>query len=148
MRPFEICKLITGLSTRRNFSNFYFNRCYSSEFTIQLPTHLSQVKLGQASHVKKFRCDQPDPADHRLTDIGLFYTIPQNDAQKLINKGLEIDFLSQQYIRHCKAFNEYCMMIRKPNLELVHFLKTANYNLPVNRYLLYGDQYFETQDLF
>ena len=35
-----------------------------------------------------------------------------------------------------EAFGEYCAMIRRPSIELLTYIKAANYKLPAIRYIL------------
>ncbi|EPQ08589.1 28S ribosomal protein S29, mitochondrial [Myotis brandtii] len=39
-----------------------------------------------------------------------------------------------------KTFNEACLMVRKPALELLHYLKNTNFAHPAVRYVLYGEK--------
>ncbi|XP_036906445.1 28S ribosomal protein S29, mitochondrial isoform X2 [Sturnira hondurensis] len=39
-----------------------------------------------------------------------------------------------------KTFNEACLMVRKPALELLHHLKNTNFDHPAVRYVLYGEK--------
>uniref|UniRef100_A0A8C4N7U6 Small ribosomal subunit protein mS29 n=1 Tax=Eptatretus burgeri TaxID=7764 RepID=A0A8C4N7U6_EPTBU len=48
--------------------------------------------------------------------LGMYYTVPPE----------------------VEAFNEACIMIREPALELISYLSSANYSLPAARYLIYG----------
>uniref|UniRef100_A0A8C5VDP4 Small ribosomal subunit protein mS29 n=1 Tax=Microcebus murinus TaxID=30608 RepID=A0A8C5VDP4_MICMU len=39
-----------------------------------------------------------------------------------------------------KTFGEACLMVRKPALELLHYLKNTNFAYPAVRYLVYGEK--------
>ncbi|XP_044800205.2 28S ribosomal protein S29, mitochondrial isoform X2 [Bubalus bubalis] len=39
-----------------------------------------------------------------------------------------------------KTFNEACLMVRKPALELLHYLKNTDFAHPAVRYILYGEK--------
>jgi len=114
-------------------------KCYSStRISVQLPQPLSHCDPGQASRVENFRCKESLPSKHRLNDVGKFYTIPDEHSSRMFTNDWNVNLFSRQYMRHMKAFNERCVMIRRPGLEVVNYLKNANYDLPANKYLLYG----------
>ena len=79
------------------------------------------------------RTSESDPANHTSGHIGLFYTIPPEDADRWISRGL-----SKRAYRSHQAFNETCLMVRSPGVELVSFLRAADYSVPNVRYIVYG----------
>ncbi|XP_077974406.1 small ribosomal subunit protein mS29-like [Styela clava] len=103
---------------------------------------VSSLTVEQAHKLylpKKFRCENNDPADHSMKDIGLFYTIPQNEFKVLSPDGISSKAFDKKSLEEFHAFNEASMMIRKPSIEILNYLKHADYSLPVQRYLIYGD---------
>lgn len=72
-------------------------------------------------------------ADHTKDDIGLFYNLPRNIAHK---KLFKYGGWPTQYLEQLQTFQEATLMIRKPGLEILHYLKTADYSLPINKYLI------------
>nr|XP_009859583.1 28S ribosomal protein S29, mitochondrial-like [Ciona intestinalis] len=96
----------------------------------------SDSSPGLASSIKKIYCNERDPGNHTLKDIGLMHEIPKEDQSSLVlkyDKGFRKKFLTE-----ASAVDKLCIMIRKPGLELVNYLKHANYSTAVNRYLMYG----------
>lgn len=92
-------------------------------------------QFQQASLKSIFKTNQQDPMKHKIHHEGLFYTVPENDKTRIFGmKGLSTDFM-----RQCKVFQETCFMVRKPALEVLDYVKNANYDHPVLRVILYGE---------
>nr|XP_014347294.1 PREDICTED: 28S ribosomal protein S29, mitochondrial [Latimeria chalumnae] len=82
-----------------------------------------------------FRTNEPNPTNHGDQHEGQFYTIPPGEMKIIFPHGLPYNFQQQ-----VKTFNEACVMVRKPALELIGYLKSANYSYPAIRYVLYGQK--------
>ncbi|XKL64115.1 hypothetical protein PGB90_004201 [Kerria lacca] len=74
------------------------------------------------------RISETNPIQHSLSDIGKFYTISEEHKKKYFQlNGFPKDFSEQTTI-----FNENAIMIRKPALEIIEYLKNADYTkLPI-----------------
>jgi len=95
---------------------------------------LKQIKAKAAiTRQPIIRTSESDPAKHTSKHVGLFYTIPPEDVERWISRGL-----SKRAYRSHKAFNETCLMVRSPGLELVSCLHAADYSMPNVRYIIYG----------
>ncbi|KAL8615962.1 hypothetical protein ACOMHN_034638 [Nucella lapillus] len=81
-----------------------------------------------------FRTEEDDPTLQTLAQEGLFYTLPDAEVKQLFQKGL-----SAHFTRQAKTFNETCLMVRKPALEVIDCLKHLNFDHPAPRFLLYGN---------
>uniref|UniRef100_A0A673G051 Small ribosomal subunit protein mS29 n=1 Tax=Sinocyclocheilus rhinocerous TaxID=307959 RepID=A0A673G051_9TELE len=81
-----------------------------------------------------FRTSEQDPTYHSEGHTGQYYMLPPAHIQKLFPYGLPPRFQLQ-----IKTFNEGCVMVRPPALELISYLKRADYSKPPLRYVLYGD---------
>ncbi|XP_019566664.2 small ribosomal subunit protein mS29 isoform X3 [Rhinolophus sinicus] len=81
------------------------------------------------------RTSENDPAKHELRHEGQHYNIPLPDVKALFPQGLP-----PRYLKQVKTFNEACLMVRKPALELLHHLKNTNFAHPAVRYVLYGEK--------
>jgi len=79
------------------------------------------------------RTSESDPRNHTSRHIGLFYSISADDADKWISRGL-----TKRAYRTFKSFDETCLMVRAPLLELMSYLRAADYTVPNVRYVLYG----------
>uniref|UniRef100_A0A8C5PHW1 Small ribosomal subunit protein mS29 n=1 Tax=Leptobrachium leishanense TaxID=445787 RepID=A0A8C5PHW1_9ANUR len=75
----------------------------------------------------------PSCTRHTEQHEGQFYPISEQDIKVTFPQGLP-----NRYQRQCKTFNEYCLMVRRPALELIGYLKNADYSQPTIRYVLYG----------
>ena len=90
------------------------------------------------SAIKNFRCDKQNPADHTLADVGLFYKLSDDTWKRMITPGLNFKGFPLRFQELCDIFNEPCMMVRKPGLEIVNYVKSFNKKNAVNRYLIHG----------
>ncbi|XP_037354832.1 28S ribosomal protein S29, mitochondrial isoform X1 [Talpa occidentalis] len=81
------------------------------------------------------RTSENDPANHGEQHEGQHYSIPLQDLKTVFPHGLPTRFEKQ-----VKTFNEACLMVRNPALELLHYLKNTNFAHPAIRYVLYGEK--------
>ncbi|KAM5294894.1 small ribosomal subunit protein mS29 isoform 3-T4 [Glossophaga mutica] len=81
------------------------------------------------------RTSENDPAKHEEQHVGQHYSLPLQDMKTIFPHGLPPRFVMQM-----KTFNEACLMVRKPALELLHHLKNTNFDHPAVRYVLYGEK--------
>ncbi|XP_055022505.1 28S ribosomal protein S29, mitochondrial-like [Boleophthalmus pectinirostris] len=77
-----------------------------------------------------FRSPEHDPASQTENHIGQFYTVPASHMHTLFPHGLP-----PRYQQQIKTFNESCVMIRQPALEVISYLKQADYTKPALRYI-------------
>ncbi|XP_073744644.1 small ribosomal subunit protein mS29 isoform X1 [Callorhinus ursinus] len=77
---------------------------------------------------------EADPARHGEQHEGRHYRIPLQDLGTVFPHGLPPRFGMQ-----VRTFNEACLMVRKPALELLRYLKNTNFAHPAVRYVLYGE---------
>ncbi|XP_033983409.1 28S ribosomal protein S29, mitochondrial [Trematomus bernacchii] len=80
-----------------------------------------------------FRTRENDPACHSEQHMGQYYTLPSTHIRTLFPHGLP-----GRYQQQLKTFNEACMMVRKPSLEVISYLKKTDFSKPSLRYLFYG----------
>nr|XP_016802826.2 28S ribosomal protein S29, mitochondrial isoform X3 [Pan troglodytes] len=81
------------------------------------------------------RTNENDPAKHGDQHEGQHYNISPQDLKTVFPHGLPPRFVMQ-----VKTFSEACLMVRKPALELLHYLKNTSFAYPAIRYLLYGEK--------
>ncbi|CAG2104704.1 unnamed protein product [Medioppia subpectinata] len=117
-------RLLWSSNAGHNAVNTVISRC------------LSSTPSAVTSHtvVDTFRTNQSDPRLHSTQHLAMYYTIPADIATKLFVLG---GFSGQQQ-RAFKTFRETTLMVRRPALEVMDYLRRAHYNRPVNRYVLYG----------
>ncbi|XP_051901638.1 28S ribosomal protein S29, mitochondrial isoform X2 [Pristis pectinata] len=82
-----------------------------------------------------FRTSQTDPGLHTEQHVGLHYTLSPGDLRTTFPHGF-----TRRFQQQIKTFGEACIMVRRPGLELVGYLKAANYSHPVIRYVIYGEK--------
>ncbi|XP_074509661.1 small ribosomal subunit protein mS29 [Sebastes fasciatus] len=80
-----------------------------------------------------FRAQENDPACQSEKHIGQYYTLPSAHTRTLFPHSLP-----WRYQQQVKTFNEACMMVRQPALEVISYLKKTDYSKPSLRYLFYG----------
>ncbi|XP_039107324.1 28S ribosomal protein S29, mitochondrial isoform X1 [Hyaena hyaena] len=88
------------------------------------------------------RTSEKDPARHAEQHEGLHYDIPLQDMRTLFPHSLPPRFSMQ-----VKTFSEACLMVRKPALELLRYLKNTNFAHPAVRSVLSGDIFFNPSAL-
>ncbi|XP_057649365.1 28S ribosomal protein S29, mitochondrial isoform X2 [Chionomys nivalis] len=81
------------------------------------------------------RTSDSDPAKHGEQHEGQYYSIPLQDLKTVFPHGLP-----PRYMMQVKTFGEACLMVRKPALELLGYLKNTKFTHPAVRYLLYGEK--------
>lgn len=96
-------------------------------------TQNSQVPAERPRTVS--RTSDSDPAKHGEQHEGQHYSIPLQDLKTVFPHGLP-----PRYMMQVKTFGEACLMVRKPALELLGYLKNTNFAHPAVRYLLYGEK--------
>ncbi|RXN12461.1 28S ribosomal mitochondrial-like protein [Labeo rohita] len=100
----------------------------------QLEAVAVETASAEPNPLSVFRTSEQDPTYHLERHSGQYYTLPPAHIQKLFPHGLPPRFQLQ-----IKTFNEGCVMVRPPALELISYLKRADYSKPPLRYILYGD---------
>ncbi|KAM4662438.1 small ribosomal subunit protein mS29 [Discoglossus pictus] len=88
---------------------------------------------GESPPRDLFRTSESDPGKHTDQHEGQHYTIPTLEVRAMFPQGLPHRFQMQ-----CKTFNETSLMIRKPGVELIGYLRGTNFAQPAVRYMLYG----------
>lgn len=100
--------------------------------SVQAPQN-NQVPADRPRAVS--RTSDNDPAKHGEQHEGQHYSIPPQDLKTVFPHGLP-----PRYAMQVKTFGEACLMVRKPALELLGYLKNTNFAHPAVRYLLYGEK--------
>uniref|UniRef100_A0A671WI30 Small ribosomal subunit protein mS29 n=1 Tax=Sparus aurata TaxID=8175 RepID=A0A671WI30_SPAAU len=80
-----------------------------------------------------FRAQENDPACQSEKLIGQYYTLPPAHIKTVFPHGLP-----PRYQQQIKTFNEACMMVRSPALEVISYLKKTDFSKPAVRYIFYG----------
>lgn len=70
--------------------------------------------------------------NHTVNDIAKLYTIPDDVVSKLFS----FQGLPRIFTKNSKTFAEHNVLIRAPAVELIDYMKKADYNRPVIRYVL------------
>ncbi|TNN72952.1 28S ribosomal protein S29, mitochondrial [Liparis tanakae] len=94
-----------------------------------------EVQAGESKHepFSVFRTQENDPVCQSQNQIGQYFTLPSAQIRTLFPHGLP-----RRYEQQAKTFNEACVMVRQPALEVISYLKKADYSQPSLRYLFYG----------
>lgn len=85
--------------------------------------------------VNDFRTGEPQPAQHTRDQLAKFYTIGADIKKQIFQYG----GLPKSFEKQVKTFGETSLMVRKPALEIMHYIKNTDLSTrPVHRYVLYG----------
>lgn len=84
--------------------------------------------------LEEFRTTENDPTNHDSQHIGKFYRISDETKGKVFKHG----GLPQFFEKQVKTFGETCLMIRKPAVDIINYIRNTDFTKPVNRYVLYG----------
>ncbi|XP_030640574.1 small ribosomal subunit protein mS29 [Chanos chanos] len=106
---------------------------HSSGSGQQLEAVAVETEQPVRNQLSIFRTAEKDPACHADQHLGQYYTLPPAHLRALFPHGLPPRFQLQ-----AKTFNEGCIMVRQPAVELISHLKKADYTKPALRYILYG----------
>ncbi|CAF0739089.1 unnamed protein product [Didymodactylos carnosus] len=97
--------------------------------TINVDSVESQPLQQQQSYSSNepFRTSITDPLEHTDNDLGLFYTVTDDELKRIspFGKSLPLAFREE-----CEAFNETALMIRQPSLDTIKLLKQIDWSLP------------------
>lgn len=84
--------------------------------------------------MQSFRVNECNPKDHNLGHAAQYYRIPEEDKCKIFLTG----GIPNTYGTQTKTFNETCLMVRKPSLDVINLLKEIDYSKPAVKIALYG----------
>ncbi|XP_068086836.1 small ribosomal subunit protein mS29 [Anabrus simplex] len=80
------------------------------------------------------RTSESIAVNHGPEHRGLFYTVPPEVKKRLFEHG----GLPKSFAKQVKTFGEAALMVREPALEVMRYLKAADYSRPAVRYVVYG----------
>lgn len=84
------------------------------------------------ARLSTFRTEVTDPRLHSEQQIGRFYTVPQDVFDGLFQLA---GFTAKQR-KMLTNVGENSIMVRKPALEIIDFLKRTDFSKPVNRFVI------------
>ncbi|XP_075419000.1 small ribosomal subunit protein mS29 [Tenrec ecaudatus] len=99
-----------------------------------IAAHLDDQAPGESARALS-RTQECDPASHGERHEGQHYSISLQDMKTVFPHGLP-----PRYAMQVKTFGEACLMVRKPALELLRYLRNTNCTHPAVRYVLYGEK--------
>lgn len=97
------------------------------------PQSVNSLSPRPEYEVTCFRTSEANPALHAANHLGAYYSIPSTDANLFQHGGLP-----KQFTQQCSTLNETCLMIRKPALEIIDYLKSLDYSNAPMKFVLYG----------
>ncbi|KFB40218.1 hypothetical protein ZHAS_00007594 [Anopheles sinensis] len=83
----------------------------------------------------EFRTIEQNPANHSRAALSRFYTVPVEVRKQIFAHG----GLPKNFEKQVKTFNECCLMVRQPAVEIIEHLQRTDFERPVNRFVLYGE---------
>lgn len=97
----------------------------------------SDAASNETSNVlSSFKCAVNNPLEHDIHHTGKFYTLENSDVNE-IDPFQEC--LGKEFYAESKAFLETNLMIRKPAVEIINYLKEIDLTKPAYRFILYGE---------
>ncbi|CRL04070.1 CLUMA_CG017183, isoform A [Clunio marinus] len=105
-------------------SSLVFRNNYGLFSTVTEP----KVKL------EEYRTSENDPRNHTTDHIGKFYRIDEKTKKTVFRYG----GITKTYEKQIQTFNEPCVMVRNPAVEIIDYMKNTDFNKPIVRYVLYG----------
>jgi len=112
----------TPKNTTKLLSSRGHSRCLSS--------------LEQATNEESrafFRTTEENPTFHTHDHVGRHYKIPDLDVKNVLTS-----LLRPQAKRMMDTFNENCLMVREPAIEVNSYLRNLNFSHPIPRFIYYG----------
>nr|XP_033779942.1 28S ribosomal protein S29, mitochondrial [Geotrypetes seraphini] len=105
---------------------FLFSRAWTTVAAAQVE---NATKMPRGA----FLTTESDPDKHREEHEGQYYLLPAHEVKSIFSHGLPFRFQLQT-----KTFNETCLMVRRPALETISYLRNTNFSHPAVRYVIYG----------
>lgn len=110
----------------------------SEIFSQKLPSCMlsTAAEVQTTERLQIFRTLENDPRNHSNDHLGQFYRIPEDVKKQLfLHGGLPKTFETQS-----KTFNETCLMVREPAINILSCVKSLDYKKPCVRFVLYGQK--------
>ncbi|XP_041429798.1 28S ribosomal protein S29, mitochondrial isoform X2 [Xenopus laevis] len=123
----------SGILVRRLHRNLTQNLVGGHIFPSRLWSSAASSPAQDAPR-EVFRTSESDPGQHTEQHEGQFYSLSAQDVRAIFPQGLPWCFQQQS-----KTFNETCVMVRPPAVELIRYLSNKSHlSQPAVRYVLYG----------
>lgn len=100
----------------------------------KLPPCLFSSSGSIQERLQSFRTTETDPLKHTKDHIGQFYMISDEDKKTLFSYG----GLPKSFAMNLKTFNETCIMVRKPGIDIINCINNIDLSKPAVRFVLYG----------
>uniref|UniRef100_A0A182R035 Small ribosomal subunit protein mS29 n=1 Tax=Anopheles farauti TaxID=69004 RepID=A0A182R035_9DIPT len=98
-------------------------------------TTTTTLSTKQAPQLDEFRTREQNAASHGPATIARFYTVPVDVRKQIFAHG----GLPKSFEKQVKTFNECALMVRRPAVEIMEYLRRTDFTRPVNRFVLYGE---------
>ncbi|KAK2155125.1 hypothetical protein LSH36_248g02005 [Paralvinella palmiformis] len=111
-----------------------FHTCSSlSSATQSSAEAFRKASESQKPKISVFRTSESNPVKHTLAHSGLYYKVESEEYNRYMKAG-QHEKLHKMGI----AFNEHCVMVREPALEIFECIRATDLSLPAIRYIIYG----------
>lgn len=102
--------------------------------TLKCGYSTAATQTNTADRLQTFRTTENNPVNHTSGQLGQFYTLPTDIKQQLFLYG----GLPKTFETQAKTFNETCVMVREPALDIINCIKSLDFTMPCVRFVLYG----------
>lgn len=99
-----------------------------------IPAFSTAVEVKFNDKLETFRTNEIDPIKHTEEHIGQYYTIPPEVKQQLFTHG----GLPKKFDVQAKTFTETSLMVRKPAVDIIKCLRSADLSKPCTKFVVYG----------
>lgn len=107
----------------------------STKIIKNFPSYFSSSAIALTQErLQSFRTTESNPLNHTKDHIGQFYTISNEDKKQLFQLG----GIPKSYDLNTKTFNETCLMIRQPSIDIINCINKLDFSKPAVRFVLYG----------
>lgn len=107
-----------------------------SKIINKFPSYLCTSAALVQERLQTFRTTETDPLKHTKDHIGQFYTVNANDSKTLFSYG----GLPKSFAINTHTFNEICLMIRRPSVDIINCINNLDFSKPAVRFVLYGEK--------
>lgn len=106
----------------------------SAKIIKNIPCLSTSATTFSPERIQSFRTTEVNPINHTKDHLGQFYTIDNEEKFRLFRYG----GLPKTFDINAKTFQETCLMVRQPSIEIINCINKLDLSKPAVRFVLYG----------